>query len=57
MYRIRVGDYRIVYEILWAERRIIIHHIAPREKAYGRKSRPCGEACSNIYKPLSNHNA
>ena len=37
MYRIRVGDYRIVYEILWAERRIIIHYIAPREKAYGRK--------------------
>ena len=37
MYRIRVGDYRMVYEILWAERRIIIHYIAPREKACGRK--------------------
>jgi len=33
-YRIRVGDYRMVYEILWAERRIIVHHVAHREKAY-----------------------
>ena len=33
-YRIRVGDYRMVYEILWSERRIIVHHVAHREKAY-----------------------
>lgn len=33
-YRIRVGNLRIVYEVLWTERTIIIHYIGPREKAY-----------------------
>jgi len=36
VYRIRVGDLRIVYEVLWARRTIIIHYIGPREKAYRR---------------------
>jgi len=34
VYRIRVGDLRIVYEVLWAQRTIVIHYIGPREKAY-----------------------
>ena len=34
MYRIRVGNLRIVYEVLWAQRTVIIHYIGPREKAY-----------------------
>jgi len=33
-YRIRVGDLRIVYEVLWTQRTIIIHYIGPRGKAY-----------------------
>ncbi|MGQ9719214.1 MAG: type II toxin-antitoxin system RelE family toxin [Nitrososphaerales archaeon] len=38
VYRIRVGDLRIVYEVLWAERKIIIHFVGPREKAYKRRT-------------------
>jgi len=34
IYRIRVGDLRVVYEVLWARRTIVIHYIGPREKAY-----------------------
>jgi mRNA interferase RelE/StbE len=34
VYRIRVGDLRIVFEVLWAQRTIIIHYIGPRGKAY-----------------------
>ena len=37
IYRIRVGNLRIVYEVFWFERTIIIHYIGPREKAYERK--------------------
>jgi len=33
-YRIRVGDLRIVYEVNWDERRILIHFIEPRGRAY-----------------------
>ena len=33
-YRIRVGDLRIVYEVKWDGKRILIHFIGPREKAY-----------------------
>ena len=33
-YRIRIGDLRIVYEVNWDEKRILIHFIGPREKAY-----------------------
>ena len=33
-YRIRAGNLRIVYEVLWTERTIIIHYIGHREKAY-----------------------
>jgi len=33
-YRIRIGGLRIVYEVNWDEKRILIHFIGPREKAY-----------------------
>ena len=34
IYRIRAGDIRIVYEVIWTRRAIVIHYIGPREKAY-----------------------
>jgi mRNA-degrading endonuclease RelE of RelBE toxin-antitoxin system len=33
-YRIRVGATRIVYEVLWDEKTILIHYVGLREKAY-----------------------
>ena len=33
-YRIRIGNLRIVYEVNWDEKRLLIHFIGPREKAY-----------------------
>jgi len=33
-YRIRTGKLRIVYQIFWDEKTILIHYIGPREKAY-----------------------
>jgi len=33
-YRIRVGKLRMVYEVLWAERTIMIHYIGSRKRAY-----------------------
>jgi len=33
-YRVRVGDLRIVYEVDWDEKRILIHFAGPRRKAY-----------------------
>lgn len=33
-YRVRVGDYRILYRIYWKERMIVIFRIAPRRRAY-----------------------
>ena len=33
-YRIRTGDLRIVYHVLWNEKTILIHYVGPREKAY-----------------------
>ena len=34
IYRIRVGNLRIVYEVVWNEKTILVHYIGPREKAY-----------------------
>lgn len=34
MYRIRIGNLRIVYEVSWVNRKIIIHRIEPREGVY-----------------------
>jgi len=33
-YRVRVGDYRILYRVYWSERMIVVFRIAPRKKAY-----------------------
>jgi mRNA interferase RelE/StbE len=33
-YRLRVGDYRVVYEILHGERAIVIHLIGHRREVY-----------------------
>ena len=33
-YRTRIGDVRIIYEILWTLRRVHVLLIEPREKAY-----------------------
>ena len=34
VYRIRIGDLGIVYQVMWIERIIVIAYIGPREKAY-----------------------
>lgn len=34
LYRIRIGNIRIVYEVFWSERRTLIHYIGTRGKAY-----------------------
>lgn len=34
VYRIRIGDYRILYKILWAEETIIVFRISHRKKTY-----------------------
>ena len=33
-YRIRIADLRIVYQVSWNERTVLIHYIGPRERAY-----------------------
>lgn len=33
-YRIRLGNARIVYEVMWKEKTILIHYAGPRKKAY-----------------------
>jgi len=33
-YRIRIGNLRIVYQVFWDEKTILIHFIGSREKAY-----------------------
>jgi len=34
IYRIRIGDLRIVYQVLWSERTIVVIYVGPRGKAY-----------------------
>ena len=34
VYRIRIGDLRLIYEVLWTGRKIVIQRIEPRESAY-----------------------
>jgi len=36
VYRIRIGNLRIIYEVRWKERKILIHFIGSRERAYER---------------------
>jgi mRNA interferase RelE/StbE len=33
-YRIRIGNMRIVYDVLWKQKTILIHYVGTREKAY-----------------------
>jgi mRNA interferase RelE/StbE len=33
-YRIRIGNMRIVYDVLWKQKTILIHYVGPREKTY-----------------------
>jgi len=33
-YRIRTGDLRIVYQVFWDEKTILVHYIGSRERAY-----------------------
>ncbi|HDM27001.1 MAG: type II toxin-antitoxin system RelE/ParE family toxin [Thermoprotei archaeon] len=33
-YRVRVGDYRILYRVYWKERMVVVFRIAMRKKAY-----------------------
>ena len=37
MFRIRVGDYRAVYELDRENRKIIIHSVGHRREVYGRR--------------------
>ncbi|RLF14213.1 MAG: type II toxin-antitoxin system RelE/ParE family toxin [Thermoprotei archaeon] len=33
-YRVRVGDYRILYRVYWKERMVVVFRIAPRKRVY-----------------------
>jgi mRNA interferase RelE/StbE len=37
LYKLRIGDYRVIYEILSAERTIVIHAIGHRRQIYHRR--------------------
>ncbi len=36
-FKLRVGNYRVIYEVLWKERTIIIHAIGHRREIYRRR--------------------
>ena len=36
VYRIRVGDYRVLYKVIWREKVVLIFKIAHRRHAYKR---------------------
>ena len=37
LYKLRIGDYRIVYEILYDEKMIVIHQVGHRSEIYRRR--------------------
>ena len=37
LYKLRVGDYRVIYEVLWDEETIVIHAIGHRREVYRRQ--------------------
>ena len=37
LYKFRVGDYRVVYEVISAARVIIVHHIRHRREIYRKR--------------------
>ena len=36
LYKLRVGDYRVIYEVLWDEETIVIHAVGHRREIYRR---------------------
>jgi mRNA interferase RelE/StbE len=36
LYKLRVGDYRVIYEVLWNEKTIVINAIGHRREIYRR---------------------
>ncbi len=34
IYRVRIGEYRVIYSVNWKARRILIHKVKKREDAY-----------------------
>jgi len=39
LYKLRIGDYRVIYEVLSAERTLVIHAIGHRSQIYRRRQR------------------
>ena len=37
LYKLRIGDYRVVYEILYDEKMIVIHQVGHRSEIYRRR--------------------
>ncbi|MFQ6002565.1 MAG: type II toxin-antitoxin system RelE/ParE family toxin [Candidatus Zixiibacteriota bacterium] len=37
LYKLRVGDYRVIYEVLWDEETLVIHAIGHRREIYRRR--------------------
>ncbi len=37
LYKLRVGDYRVIYEVLWQEETIVIHAIGHRREIYRKR--------------------
>jgi mRNA interferase RelE/StbE len=37
LYKLRIGDYRVIYEVLFAERTIVIHAVGHRRQIYRRR--------------------
>jgi len=37
LYKLRVGDYRVIYEVLWDEETIVIHAIGHHREIYRRR--------------------
>ncbi len=37
LYKLRVGDYRIIYQVLWDEETIVIHAVGHRREIYRKR--------------------
>lgn len=37
LYKLRVGDYRVIYEVLWDGETIVIHNVGHRREIYRRR--------------------
>ncbi len=36
-YKLRIGDYRVIYEVLWDEETVVIHAVGHRREIYRRQ--------------------